>query len=168
MLCVPRSDPALMLRYWNRPEEMERCFKGEWFLTGDYARKDGDGYIWFLGRRDDLIKSFGYRVSPFEVDRVLREHPDVIEAATTAEALDANKRLVVSYVILRPGSSATARDILEFAHDHLASYKAPKIVYVVAEFPRTRNGKVLRRGLRPELALSKASTLEHPRKAACS
>ncbi|GIW45867.1 MAG: AMP-dependent synthetase [Candidatus Binatia bacterium] len=168
MLCIPRSDPALMLRYWNRPEETERCFKGDWFLTGDYARKDADGYIWFLGRRDDLIKSFGYRVSPLEVDRVLREHPDVLEAATTAEELDANKRLVVSYVILRPGCATTARDVLEFAHRHLASYKAPRVVYVVADFPRTRNGKVLRRGLRPELALAKASTMEWASRAAPS
>lgn len=160
MLCIPRSDPALMLGYWNRPEETAQCFRGDWFLTGDYARKDADGYIWFLGRRDDLIKSFGYRISPFEVDRVLREHPEVLEAATTAEDIDANKRLVVSYVILRPGSTATANDILAFAHQHLAAYKAPKIVYVVRDFPRTRNGKTLRRALSPEAAIGRASTLD--------
>ena len=163
MLCIPRSDPALMLGYWNRPEETEQCFRDGWFLTGDYARKDEDGYIWFLGRRDDLIKSFGYRVSPFEVDRVLREHPDVLDAATVAEERDRNKRLVVSYVILRPGCSTTAKDILEYAHRHLASYKAPKIVYVTTEFPRTRNGKTLRRALHPNLATARASTLAESR-----
>lgn len=163
MLCIPRSDPALMLGYWNRPEETRRCFRGDWFLTGDYARRDADGYIWFLGRRDDLIKSFGYRVSPFEVDRVLKEHPDVVDAATTAEEIDGSKRLVVSYVILRPESSVRASDILQFAHQHLASFKAPKIVYLVRDFPRTRNGKTLRRELRPELAIEQASTLDFPR-----
>ncbi|MCX8073386.1 MAG: acyl-CoA synthetase [Candidatus Binatia bacterium] len=160
MLCIPRSDPALMLRYWNRPEEMKQCFRGDWFLTGDYARRDADGYIWFLGRRDDLIKSFGYRVSPFEVDRVLKEHPDVLDAATTGEDVSSDKRLVVSYVILRPGSRTTAQDVLRFAHQHLAAYKAPKVVYVVSDFPRTRNGKTLRRALRPEAAIARASTLE--------
>lgn len=160
MLCIRRSDPALMLGYWNRPEETKQCFRGDWFLTGDYARKDADGYIWFLGRRDDLIKSFGYRVSPFEVDRVLKEHPDVLDAATTAEEVNGNKRLVVSYVILRPEGSAHASDILKFARQHLASYKAPKIVYVVRDFPRTRNGKTLRRELRPELAIERASSLD--------
>lgn len=160
MLCIRRTDPALMLGYWNRPDDTESCIRGEWFLTGDWARRDTDGYIWFLGRQDDLIKSFGYRVSPFEVDRVLREHPDVIDAATTGQAIDENKRLVVSYVILRPGSSTTAADLLAYAHRHLAAYKAPKIVYVAKEFPRTRNGKTLRRALHPGLAIARASTLD--------
>ena len=59
MLCIPRDDPGLMLGYWNRPDETAACFHGEWFLTGDYARRDADGYLWFLGRRDDLINTFG-------------------------------------------------------------------------------------------------------------
>ena len=72
MLCIRRRDPGLMLRYWNQPEETAACFHGDWFLTGDYARRDADGYVWFLGRRDDLINTFGYRVSPHEVERVLQ------------------------------------------------------------------------------------------------
>lgn len=156
MLCIPKSDPALMLGYWNQPEETARCFHGNWFLTGDYARRDAEGYIWFLGRRDDLIKSFGYRVSPFEVDRVLKEHPDVLDAATTGEEVEAEKRLVVSYVVLRSGASTTADDLLRFARQHLASYKAPKIVYIVDDLPRTRNGKTLRRALHPGLARSRS------------
>lgn len=156
MLCIHKSDPALMLGYWNQPEETARCFHGEWFLTGDYARRDADGYIWFLGRKDDLIKSFGYRVSPFEVDRVLKDHPDVLDAATTGEDVDAEKRLVVSYVVLRPDSPTTADDILAYARQHLAAYKAPKIVYVVDDLPRTRNGKTLRRALHPGLARARS------------
>lgn len=156
MLCIPRHDPALALGYWNQPEETARCFQGDWFLTGDYARKDEDDYIWFLGRRDDLIKSFGYRVSPLEVDRVFRDHPDVLDAATHGEKVDDDKLLVVTYVILRPGSTATADDLLHYGRQHLATYKAPRIVYVVNDLPRTRNGKILRRALSPELATTRS------------
>jgi acetyl-CoA synthetase len=63
------------MRYWNLPEETGKAFKDRWFLTGDYARFDDDGYIWFLGRRDDIINSFGYRVSPHEIERVMKTHP---------------------------------------------------------------------------------------------
>ena len=84
MICIPRSDPGLMLGYWNQPEETARMFHGEWFVTGDYARRDADGYVWFLGRNDDLINTFGYRVSPFEVERVLKGHPDVADVAPSA------------------------------------------------------------------------------------
>lgn len=156
MLCIPRSDPALALGYWNQPDETARCFHGEWFLTGDYARQDEDGYIWFLGRRDDLIKSFGYRVSPLEVDRVFRDHPDVLDAATHGERIDQDKLLVVTYVILRPGSPISADDLLRYGRQHLASYKAPKIVYLVNDLPRTRNGKILRRALSPGLATARS------------
>jgi len=161
MLCIHKSDPALMLGYWNQPEETARCFHGEWFLTGDYVRRDADGYIYFLGRKDDLIKSFGYRVSPFEVDRVLKDHPDVLDAATTGEDLSPEKRLVVSYVVLRREAKTSADDILAYARQHLASYKAPKIVYVVDELPRTRNGKTLRRALHPGLARARSHAAPH-------
>jgi acyl-coenzyme A synthetase/AMP-(fatty) acid ligase len=161
MLCIHKSDPALMLGYWNQPEETARCFHGEWFLTGDYVRRDADGYIYFLGRKDDLIKSFGYRVSPFEVDRVLKDHPDVLDAATTGEDLSPEKRLVVSYVVLRREAKTSADEILAYARQHLASYKAPKIVYVVDELPRTRNGKTLRRALHPGLARARSHAGPH-------
>lgn len=158
MLCIPRHDPALMLGYWNRPDETVACHHGDWFLTGDYARLDEDGYVWFLGRRDDQIKSFGYRVSPLEVDRVLKDHPDVLEAATVGEASGADKVLITAYVILRVGSTCSADDVLRHARQHLANYKAPKVVYLVEDLPRTRNGKVLRRALRPEMARARSES----------
>ena len=158
MLCIPRADPGLMLRYWNQPEETARCFHGEWFLTGDYARRDADGYVWFLGRKDDLINTFGYRVSPHEVERVLKGHPDVAEVAAVGEEVRADTVLVTAYVVPRSGSALTADAVLGYARQHLASYKAPRIVYLVDDFPRTRNGKVLRRALTPRDARSRAST----------
>ena len=157
MLCIPRTDPGLMLGYWNQPEETARHLRGGWFLTGDYARRDADGYVWFLGRKDDLIKSFGYRVSPHEVDRVLKDHPDVAEVATVGETIGPDKVLVVSYVVPRPGRRVDPDAVVAWARERLASYKAPKRVYVVDDFPRTRNGKVLRRALAPAAARARST-----------
>ena len=130
-------------------------FHGEWFVTGDHARRDPDGYVWFLGRKDDLINTFGYRVSPFEVERVLKGHPDVADVAAVGEEVGAAKDakfVVAAYVVVRPGATLTADALMAWARDHIAAYKAPRVVHLVDDFPRTRNGKVLRRALRPDLA----------------
>ena len=157
MLCIQRDDPGLMLGYWQQPEETAACFRGDWFLTGDYARRDEDGYIWFLGRRDDLINTFGYRVSPHEVERVLKEHPDVSDAAAVGEVVGPEKILVAAYVVPRtPELSPDA--VLAYAREHLAAYKAPRLVYLVNDLPRTRNGKVQRHALRPADARARASS----------
>ncbi len=156
MLCVRKGDPALLLRYWNQPEETALCFAGDWFLTGDYARRDADGYVWFLGRKDDLVKSFGYRVSPHEVERVLKDHPAVADAAVVGEEVAPGKVLVVAYVVLHPGAADGPEAVLAHGRQHLASYKAPRVMYVVDDLPRTRNGKVLRRGLAPAQARARA------------
>lgn len=147
MLCIPRRDPALMLGYWNQPQETARCFHGEWFLTGDYARRDCDGYIYFHGRKDDLINTFGYRVSPHEVERVLRDHPEVADAAVVGEQVGPHKVVVAAYVVRRPASSISSEALLEYGRQRLAAYKAPRLVHFVAELPRTRNGKILRRAI---------------------
>ncbi len=147
MLCVPHSDPGLLLRYWNRPEETAAAFHGEWFLTGDYARRDADGYLWFLGRKDDLINTFGYRVSPHEVERVLKDHPAIADCAVVGEEVSPTKIVVAAYVVPRPASALTADAVIAYAHQHLATYKAPRLVHLVDDLPRTRNGKVLRRAL---------------------
>jgi acyl-coenzyme A synthetase/AMP-(fatty) acid ligase len=157
MLCIPRDDPGLMLRYWNRPEETAAAFHDGWFLTGDYARRDADGYIWFLGRKDDLINSFGYRISPHEVERVLKDHPDVADAAALGEEIASDKILVVAYVVPRPAAPITADALLTYGRQRLAAYKAPRIVYVVDELPRTRNGKLQRRALVPSLARARST-----------
>ncbi|MDP2832299.1 MAG: acyl-CoA synthetase [Pseudomonadota bacterium] len=152
MICLPSEDPGLFMRYWNLPGETGKAFKGEWFLTGDYARFDEDGYIWFLGRRDDIINSFGYRVSPHEIERVMKTHPAVADCAATGEELGADKVLVVAYVMLHPGMETSPDELLAFGRQHLAGYKAPKIVYLAADFPRTKNGKIMRRQLSQAIA----------------
>jgi acyl-coenzyme A synthetase/AMP-(fatty) acid ligase len=157
MICIPEDDPGLFLRYWNRPEEDARLRRGGWFLTGDHARRDADGYLWFLGRKDDIIKSFGYRVSPYEVERVMKGHPDVADCACVGEDIDRDKRIVAAYVIRRDGSAVRADELLAFGREHLAAYKAPKVVYLAAEFPRTRNGKILRREVTPRIAIARSA-----------
>ncbi len=157
MICIPESDPGLFLRYWNLPEETAKQRHDGWFFTGDYARYDPDGYLWFLGRKDDIIKSFGYRVSPYEVERVLKSHPAVADCACVGEEAGRDKLLVVAYVIPHPGQSVTPDELAAFGHEHLASYKAPKVVYLARDFPRTRNGKILRRDITPAIAISRSA-----------
>ena len=157
MICIPENDPGLFLRYWNLPDEDARLRRGGWFLTGDYARRDADGYLWFLGRKDDIIKSFGYRVSPYEVERVMKGHSDVADCACVGEEVEPGKRLVVVYVVPREGSAPSPDALLAFAHERLASYKAPRIVYLAKDFPRTRNGKVMRREISVRIATSRSA-----------
>jgi acyl-coenzyme A synthetase/AMP-(fatty) acid ligase len=157
MICLPADDPGLFMRYWNLPHETGKAFKDRWFLTGDFARFDEDGYIWFLGRRDDIINSFGYRVSPHEIERVMKTHPDVADCAATGEELAADKVLVTAYVMLHAGSSTTADELAAYGREHLAGYKAPKIIYLAADFPRTKNGKIIRKQLTPNLATRRSA-----------
>ena len=157
MICVPDNDPGLFLKYWNLDEETAKYKHDDWFLTGDYARYDEDGYIWFLGRKDDIIKSFGYRVSPYEIERVYKSHPDVADCAAIGEELEKDKVLVVVYVILKAEATGTADDLLNFGKQHLASYKTPKTVYLANDFPRTKNGKILRKDISPSISTTKSS-----------
>ena len=162
MIAISDSDPGLFLHYWNLAQETAKYRRGGWFLTGDYARLDEDGYLWFLGRKDDIIKSFGYRVSPYEIERVLKSHPEVADCACVGEEIEKDKLLVAAYVIPKAGSAFSppqlANELLAFGKHHLAGYKAPKVVYVAAEFPRTKNGKILRREIGPGIAISRSNS----------
>ena len=154
MIAVPESDPGLFLRYWNMPEETTKYRHDGYFFTGDYARIDEDGYLWFLGRKDDIIKSFGYRVSPYEVERVLKSHPAVADCACVGEEIEKDKLIVVAYVISQPGAEISADVLHQYGLKHLAGYKAPKRIYLAKDFPRTKNGKILRREISPVIAQS--------------
>lgn len=148
MICIRDDDPGLFLRYWNLPVETAQVRRDGWFLTGDYARRDVDGYVWFLGRKDDIIKSFGYRVSPFEVERVLKDLPGVADCAVVGEETEPDKTLIVAYIVRLPDVPLTADVVIAYASEHLARYKCPHRVIFVDSLPRTPNGKVLRRALR--------------------
>ena len=157
MIAIPENDPGLFLRYWNLDEETTKYKHDGYFFTGDYAKVDEDGYLWFLGRRDDIIKSFGYRVSPYEVERVLKSHPAVADCACVAEEIEKDKLIVSAYVIAQPDQTISADELLKFGQQHLAAYKAPKRVYLAKDFPRTKNGKILRREISPAIALAKSA-----------
>lgn len=156
MICVPETDPGLFIEYWNLPEETAKLKHDGWFLTGDFARYDNDGYIWFLGRKDDIIKSFGYRVSPYEIERVFKSHPAIADCAAIGEEIEKDKNLVVAYVVLHSDMNATPDELLAYGKKHLAAYKSPKVVYLTNDFPRTKNGKILRREVSPEISSSRS------------
>ena len=109
MIAITEDDPACFCAIGTSRKKTARVRRGGWFLTGDYARRDADGYFWFLGRRDDIIKSFGYRVSPFEVERVLKDHPAVADSAVIGEEVGPDKTIIAAYVLLAPGTSAGGR-----------------------------------------------------------
>ncbi|MEQ1697083.1 MAG: class I adenylate-forming enzyme family protein [Hyphomicrobiaceae bacterium] len=147
LLAVHRSDPGLMLRYWNRPAEDAAVTRAEWFVGGDLASIDEAGYVWHRGRGDDVMKVLGYRVSPQEVEAVLAEHPDVAEVACTAVKVRADISIVGAFIVPREGTEPDPTAILAFAAERLADYKRPKQVVFVQSLPRTANGKIQRSAL---------------------
>ncbi|QDC44369.1 acyl-CoA synthetase [Methylophilus medardicus] len=157
MISVPENDPGLFLSYWNLPQETAKYKHDGYFFTGDYAKYDADGYLWFLGRKDDIIKSFGYRVSPYEIERVYKGHPAVADCAAVGEEIEKDKLLVVIYVIPKADTEIAPEELITFGKQHLAAYKAPKTVYLAKEFPRTKNGKILRKDVSPAIAYSKSN-----------
>jgi acyl-coenzyme A synthetase/AMP-(fatty) acid ligase len=151
LLAVHRTDPGLMLGYWNRPDEEAEVFRGAWFVGGDLAAMDADGYIHFKGRNDDLMNAFGYRVSPMEVEAALADHPDLAEVAVTTTRPRPDVEVVTAFAVPREGTApdeALRESVLEAARRRLAGYKVPRAVVFVDALPRTPNGKVLRRALR--------------------
>ncbi len=151
LLAVHRSDPGLMLGYWRRPDEEAAVYRGEWFVGGDLAAMDADGYVWFHGRADDTIKSFGYRLSPVEIEAVMASAPGVSEVAVVGLEVEAQKTLVAACVVPRPGEAPDVESLRAHAAAHLASYKRPHEYRFFDTLPRTRNGKLLRRALIAEL-----------------
>ncbi|WP_269584933.1 class I adenylate-forming enzyme family protein [Roseibium sp. Sym1] len=150
LLAVHREEPGLMLSYWNNPEETRAAFRGDWFLTGDRARVDADGYYWYEGRADDLMNAFGYRVAPEEVERVLAADPQVQEVAVTSVPTRDGISLITAFVVpVDPAGFDTDR-LAAHAVENLAEYKRPKVYRVLEDLPRTPSGKVRRSVLRHE------------------
>jgi acetyl-CoA synthetase len=147
MLCIGLDDPGLFIEYWKLPEVTQASRQNNYFLTGDYARRDIDGYFWFLGRKDDIINSFGFRISPHEIERIIKTHPQIADCVAIEETIEKDKNLVVIYVIPKDQQAINTSELITFSAQHLAVYKVPKKVYVVNKFPRTANGKILRKQL---------------------
>ena len=147
LLAVHRSEPGLMLGYWQRPEEEAAVMRGDWFAGGDLASLDGDGYLWFHGRNDDLMNAMGYRVSPVEVEAVLAAHPDVAEVGVAELAVRADVRVIAAFVVPRPGTAPEAAGLIAWCNERLAGYKCPREIRFLEALPRTANGKVQRKRL---------------------
>jgi acetyl-CoA synthetase len=158
--------PSMFRAYLGDPGRYERCFAGGWYLTGDLARRDEDGYYWFVGRADDVIKSSGHLIGPFEVESALLEHPAVAQAGVIGKPDPVAGEIVKAFITVKPGyepSRELEKDILAHARIRLGAVVAPKEIDFVALVPVTRSGKIMRRLLKArELGLPEGdvSTLE--------
>ena len=154
--------PSMFRGYWNEPERYEKCFAGGWYLTGDLAKKDGDGYFWFVGRADDVIKTSGHLIGPFEVESVLIEHKAVAEAGVIGKPDPVAMEVVKAFVSLKDGfepSDELRRELLGFARVRLGAAVAPKEIAFLPTLPKTRSGKIMRRLLKArELGLPEGDT----------
>lgn len=165
-LALKKGWPSMFRGYLGEDERYRKCFAGEWYLTGDLAKKDEEGYFWFVGRADDVIKSAGHLIGPFEVESTLMEHPAVAEAAVIGKPDPVAGEMVKAFVVLRPGvmpSEELRRAILAHARTRLGPVVAPKEIDFRDNLPRTRSGKIMRRLLKArELGLPEGdlSTLE--------
>jgi acetyl-CoA synthetase len=158
--------PSMFRGYLGEDERYRKCFRGGWYLSGDLARRDEDGYFWFVGRGDDVIKSAGHLIGPFEVESALMEHPAVAEAGVIGKPDPIVGAVVKAFVVLRSGYEASddlRLELIGFGRKRLGAAVAPKEIEFRADLPKTRSGKIMRRLLRArELGLPEGdlSTLE--------
>jgi len=165
-LALKRGWPSMMRGYLHEEARYRKCFVGDWYLTGDLARRDEDGYFWFVGRADDVIKSSGHLIGPFEVESALMEHPAVAEAGVIGKPDAVAGEIVKAFVALKLGfeaDEAMREELLGHARKRLGAAVAPKEIEFRANLPKTRSGKIMRRLLKArELGLPEGdiSTLE--------
>jgi len=152
-VAIHRPDPVMFLKYWNKPEATAAKFAGDWCLTGDTARKDEEGYLWFVGRDDDLITSAGYRIGPGEIEDCLMQHPAVAMAAVVGVPDELRTEIVKAFVVPKSGvetSEGLKGDIQDFVRQRLAAHEYPRQIQFVSALPMTATGKIIRRKLRQQ------------------
>jgi acetyl-CoA synthetase len=158
--------PSMFRGYLGEEARYAKCFTGGWYRSGDLARRDADGYFWFVGRADDVIKSAGHLIGPFEVESTLMEHPAVAEVGVIGVPDPIAGEVVKAFVVVRPGvaaDDALRKELVGFARQHLGAAVAPRTIDFADDLPKTRSGKIMRRVLRArELGLPEGdlSTLE--------
>jgi acetyl-CoA synthetase len=161
-LALRRGWPSMFRGYLNDEERTRKCFAGDWYLSGDLAKVDADGYFWFVGRADDVIKSAGHLIGPFEVESAFMEHPAVAEAGVIGKPDPIVGEVVKAFVALKPGHEpgpALERELLGFVRKRLGTAVAPKEIAFLATLPKTRSGKIMRRLLKArELGLPEGDT----------
>ncbi len=159
--------PAMMRTYWNNEATYQKKFINGWYLSGDRASIDSDGYFWFIGRDDDVINTAGHLVSPFEVESALLEHPAVAESAVVSKPDPINMEVVKAFVTLKPGfspSSDLELDIMNFIRKKLSPLAMPQEIEFIDSLPKTRSGKIMRRLLKAKEwgeEIGDTSTLEN-------
>ena len=162
MIAIRPGWPSMFRAYIDAPERYERTFTDGWYLTGDLARRDHDGWFWFVGRADDVIKTAGHLIGPFEVESVLNEHPDVVASGVYGVPDPVAGQAIHAAVVLAPGvpvDETTTSGIMAHARRHLGAAVAPRVITPVDALPYTRSGKVMRRVLRArELGLPEGDT----------
>ncbi|CAH2713430.1 Long-chain-fatty-acid--CoA ligase [Neobacillus rhizosphaerae] len=142
--------PQVMKGYWNRPKDTEEVLKDGWLLTGDIAKMDEDGYFYILDRKKDMIIASGYNVYPREIEEVLYQLEGVEEALVIGVPDEYRGETVKAFIKLKEGYSLSVDEIIQFANNNLSPYKAPKVVEILADLPKSSVGKLLRRVLRDE------------------
>jgi long-chain acyl-CoA synthetase len=160
---IATRGPAVTPGYWGRPAETAAAIHDGWLHTGDVGRRDADGWFYIVDRIKDMIVVSGYKVWPRDVEDVLHSHPAVREAAVVGEPDPYRGETVAAHVVLRPGAEETsAADLIAHCRERLAVYKAPRVVHLVAELPKTASGKMLRRELRRDQAAERAAGAAPP------
>jgi acetyl-CoA synthetase len=142
--------PSMMRNYWKNEEKYREKFVNGWYLSGDKARIDNEGYFWFIGRDDDVINTGGHLVSPFEVESALLEHPAVAESAVVAKPDEINMEVVKAFITLKPGftpGTDLELDIMNFIRKKLSPIAMPQAIEYIDKLPKTRSGKIMRRVL---------------------
>jgi len=161
-LALKAGWPSMFRTYWNKKELYDSKFKGEWYITGDKATKDEEGYFWFVGRADDVINTGGHLVGPFEVESVLIEHPAVAEAGVIGIPDPIAMEVIMAFVSLKDGhepSDELMKDIKKFARKKLHSVACPRKMEFIPTLPKTKSGKIMRRLLKArELGLPEGDT----------
>ncbi|MFP3323954.1 acyl--CoA ligase [Planococcus sp. SIMBA_160] len=150
-IAVHKSCPALFREYYRDPERTKASFRGDWYLTGDQASRDEDGYFWFEGRSDDIIISSGYTIGPFEVEDALMKHPAVQECAVVAAPDEIRGNIVKAFVVLRDSGrqdEAMVKELQDHVKGITAPYKYPRVIEFLQELPKTTSGKIRRVELR--------------------
>jgi acetyl-CoA synthetase len=165
-LALRPTSPSIMKAIWRRPKKYRSYFENGWYISGDRALKDKDGYFWFIGRADDVIKTSGERVGPFEVESALVEHPSVVEAGVIGKPDKMRGEIIKAFVVLKKGvegNDALKEELSQFVKKHLAGHAYPREIDFIDKLPKTRSGKIMRRILKAKelgLPIGDTSTLE--------
>ncbi len=159
--CNGQADPVFFLEYWKNPQASREKFIGDWGCTGDQGKLDEDGYLWYQGRSDDVIKSAGYRIGPAEIENCLVKHRAVMNAAVIGKADETRGAIVKAYIVLQPGetpSAALIEEIQTHVRGRLAPYEYPREIEFIDALPMTTTGKVQRKELRKREEAKRRST----------